>query len=98
MNGNIAHSFLLQEARALLTRLDRVRAFSLTMPMVPAAAITPQALSAIEQSTVTGSAQLRDLIRDYCRWLRHGDRHIPPTEAQRRFSDSVILDTVRCIR
>ena len=32
-----------QEARALMTRLDRLQPFALQMPMVPAATVSPQA-------------------------------------------------------
>jgi hypothetical protein len=87
MNDSVAHTFLLQEARSLLTRLNRVRAFSLTMPMVPAAAISPKALYAIEQSIEAGSAHLRQMIRDFYHWLRQGGvERISTTEAQRRFT------------
>ncbi len=87
MNGSVAHSFLLQEARALLARLDRVRSFSLTMPMVPAAAISPNALYAIEKSIATGNAQLREMIHSYYHWLEQGGvERISATEAQRRFT------------
>ena len=44
---------LAQEARALLTRLDRLRPFALVEPMVPAAGLFPNAQSAIERTCST---------------------------------------------
>lgn len=41
--GSFASWMLAQEARALLTRLARVKSFALHEPMLPAAAILPTA-------------------------------------------------------
>src|SRR5215213_5220096 len=46
--GLSATTLLDQEARALLTRLDRVKSFALIEPMVPAAGISPLAQTAIQ--------------------------------------------------
>ena len=47
--------FLDHEARALLTRLDRVKPFALQETMLPAAALSPAALIGIERFLVTGA-------------------------------------------
>ena len=51
--------FLEQEARALKTRLDRVKPFVLQETMVPAAALLPDAQVGIERALITGRRQLR---------------------------------------
>ena len=78
---------LAQEARALQTRLSRVRPFALLEPMVPAAALLPTAQSAIEQYLVVGRRELRNRIRRFQEWLRGlGGRHATDMEGQRRFT------------
>ncbi len=78
---------LAQEARALLTRLARVKPFALNEPVLPAAAILPRAQIAIERYLVNGRRELRELVHGYLRWL-HGPegRQAAPEEAQRRFT------------
>jgi hypothetical protein len=78
---------LAQEARALQTRLARVRPFALLEPMVPAAALLPRAQSAIEEYLVHGRRDLRNQVRRFLEWLR-GPARVRATnaEAQRRFS------------
>lgn len=88
MIANSTASWLLaQEARALLTRLARVKPFALIEPMVPAAAISLAAQTAIERYLAKGRRELRGLIHGYLRWL-HGPegRRATPTEVQRRFT------------
>src|SRR5215510_8424861 len=86
-NGSFASWMLAQEARALLTRLARVKPFALQEPMLPAAAILPTAQSAIEKFLVTGRRELRALIHNYLRWLQRPEsRNATPAEAQRRFT------------
>lgn len=81
-----ALSWLHQETRALLTRLDRVKPFALQETMVPAAAPTPTAQVAIDRYLVQGRRELRSLINAYLRWLSSPEgRAAPATEAQRRF-------------
>ena len=58
-----------QEARALLTRLARVKPFALHEPMLPAAAILPTAQRAIEHYLARGRSELRGLVHTYLRWL-----------------------------
>jgi hypothetical protein len=81
-----AERFLEQEARALLTRLARVKPFALQETMLPAAALSPAALIAIERLLVAGRFELREQVLDYLRWLRGEGRAAPPNEQQRRFT------------
>ena len=78
---------LLQEARALLTRLARVRPLVLYETMVPAASISPLAQRTIERYLAEGRRHLHGLVRDYLRWLKGPEgREATPEEAQRRFT------------
>lgn len=75
------------EARALLTRLARVRSFALHETMVPAASLSLDAQVAIERYLAEGRRALRGLVYNYIGWL-----HSPaalmatPATAQRRFT------------
>jgi len=76
-----------QEARALLTRLARVRPFVLHEPMVPAAAVSTAAQTAIERYLSDGRRELRVRVLRYLQWLRSPlGRRAAPEEAQRRFT------------
>jgi hypothetical protein len=87
MDPSAASRLLNQEARALLTRLDRLQPYALHMPMVPAAAVSPAAQAAIEAHTVRGRRRLRALVRGFLRWLHGpGGRRAGPAEGQRRFT------------
>jgi hypothetical protein len=78
---------LAQEARALLTRLARLRPYSLSMPMVPAAAIPPAAQSAIENHMIQVRRRLRTLVASFLRWLEAGPgQTASPASIQRRFT------------
>lgn len=80
------HWILETEARALLTRLARVRPFALHDPMVPAAAISPAALTAIERSVAEARRDARRQILNYLRWLAGpAGRQALPRDAQRRY-------------
>ncbi len=78
---------LVQEARALLTRLARVKPFALYEPMVPAAGISPLAQTAIERHLAGGRRELRGRVRNFLEWL-HGPegQRAAPAEQQRRFT------------
>lgn len=78
--------FLEQEARALLTRLDRVKPFVLQESMVPAAALLPDALVGIERAMLTGRRQLRSAVGEFISWLGGPGRQVPASEAQRAFA------------
>lgn len=84
--GPPAIGFLDQEARALLTRLDRVRPFALHETMVPAAALLPTAQSAIDRALIEGRRALRRQVLGYLSWLRGPGRWASPAEQQRRFT------------
>ncbi len=79
--------FMSQETRALLTRLARVKSFALNETMVPAAALSPAAQSAIERFLAVGRRELRQMAGEYQKWLDSGaGSRTPPAELQRRFS------------
>jgi hypothetical protein len=78
--------FLEHEARALLTRLDRVQPFALRNTMVPAASLVPISQIAIERYLIRGRRRLREQVRSYIRWLRAAARLATPIEMQRRFT------------
>jgi hypothetical protein len=85
-----AHSaarFLEQEARAMLTRLARVKPFALLMPSVPAAAVTVPAQIAIENYLAAGRRELRGRLQRFLAWLRspEGER-ATAAEMQRHFT------------
>jgi hypothetical protein len=85
--GSMVHWFLANEARALLTRLERVKPYALHMPMVTAAAISPAAQTAIENHMIKARRKLRTMVHDFLRWLNGAEgRRQSPAEAQRRFT------------
>jgi hypothetical protein len=81
-----ARTLLAQEARALLTRIERLSPFALTMPMVTAAAVSPAAQTGVETLLMRGRRDLTAMVRGYLAWLHGAGR--PPTaaQAQRRFN------------
>lgn len=81
-----AAALLEREARALLTRLDRVAPFALKNTMVPAAALMPVSQVAIERYLLKGRRELREQVRGYLRWLRGPGQSTTPREMQRRFT------------
>jgi hypothetical protein len=84
--GPLAARILDEEARALMTRLDRIKPFALLEPMVPAAGLLPNAQAAIEQATVEGRRELRRLIRDFLAWLGKSKSVATAEQAQRRLA------------
>lgn len=71
----------------MLTRIARVRPFALHQPTVPAAAVAPDALLAIEHFLARGRLELRARIESYLRWLQSSDgMQASPEQAQRRFT------------
>jgi hypothetical protein len=75
-----------QEARALLARLARVKPFALLEPMLPAAAVSPTAQTAIDNFLRVGRHELRSRIRSFMSWLRSPEGlQATPEEAQRAF-------------
>jgi hypothetical protein len=84
--GPFAARMLEEEARALMTRLDRIKPFALLEPMVPAAGLFPNAQSAIERTMVEGRRELRLLIRGFLAWLEKSKSIVTAEQAQRRLS------------
>lgn len=75
------------EARALMTRLDRIKPFALHETMVPAAALLPATQIRIEQYLLKGRQELKGLIQHYLDWLRSPlGQSATPAKAQRLFS------------
>lgn len=86
MPDSYAHWMLEQEARALLTRLGRIRPFALHEAMVPAASLSTPAQSAVERYLAEGRRELRARVERYLAWLRGPGRAATPEEVQRRFT------------
>jgi hypothetical protein len=85
--GPYAQWTLSQEARALLTRLARVRSFALVEPMLPAANLLPGTQDAIERHLIVGRRQLRKAVHDFLAWLRGpAARQATAAHAQRRYT------------
>ena len=85
--GAYARSLLTHEARALLTRLALIKPFALQEPMLPTAALLPDASVAIDRFLVKGRRELRRLVRSYLGWLKAPDSATASDEeAQRRFA------------
>jgi hypothetical protein len=82
-----AFNFLDNEARALLTRLARVRPFAVQIPAVPAAAVSLAAQSAIEDFLIQGRRKLHRMVHEYLNRLNQpAGRRGLPEEAYRRFT------------
>ncbi len=76
-----------QEARALLTRLARVKPFALQESMLPAANLLPGSQLAIEKFLMHGRKHLRELVHGFLRWLRSPAGQASDAEqAQRQFT------------
>ncbi len=88
MSLDLAASRLLaQETRALLTRLARGKPCVLQETMVPAAATSLSAQTAIERYLARGRRELRHKAQVYLRWLHSPQgRRAPKSEAQRRYA------------
>jgi len=85
--GIVASGMLAHEARALLARLARVKPFVITETMVPAAAISPRAVTAIERYLAKGRRELHARVTAYLRWLgTPAARHVSPAALQQRFT------------
>ena len=69
----------------MLARLDRVKPFVLTEPMVLAASLLPAAQIAIERFLAEGRRELKKRVRDYMSWLHGEGRHASPADMQQRF-------------
>jgi hypothetical protein len=75
-----------QDARALLTRLARVKPFAMQESMLPAANLLPQSQTAIERHLMHGRHGLYVLVEEFVEWLRSdAGLRATPEEAQERF-------------
>lgn len=82
-----AIALLDQEAHALLTRLDRVKPFALHETMVPAAALPPALLSAVDNYLIAGRRKVNQMVHGFLRWLHSpSGRMTTPEAAHRRFT------------
>lgn len=77
---------LSQEARALLSRLARVKPFALIESMVPAASLVPAAQVAIERHLAAGRRDLERAVNGFVVWLHGPGRAASEAHAQRRFT------------
>ncbi|MEI8408969.1 MULTISPECIES: hypothetical protein [unclassified Kribbella] len=86
MTGDRTAPWLLErETRAMLTRLALVQPFVLQETCVAAAALSPAALSGIEQHLIAGRQEVRRSGRELIAWLRGPGASATPAEQQRRF-------------
>lgn len=74
-----------QETRALLTRLAGVQPFVLQETYLAAAALSPAALSGIEQFLIAGRRDVRRRAQAFLRWLHGPGASASAAEQQRRF-------------
>jgi hypothetical protein len=75
-----------QEARALLTRLARVKPLAMQESMLPAAGLLPETETAIERFLIVGRWQLHKLVERFLHWLRSPEAARSDAEtAQRNF-------------
>lgn len=76
-----------QEARALLVRLGSVTPFAMQQTMVPAAALPPAVLSAIDMYLIGGRRKVHQMVIEFIRWLRSpAGQMASPEAAHRRFT------------
>ena len=80
-----ATRLLEQETRALLARLALVKPFVLQETAVSAAALSPAALSGIEDHLLAGRREVGRRAVAYLRWLHGPGAAAPAAEQQRRF-------------
>ncbi|HEX3304895.1 MAG TPA: hypothetical protein VHS32_01450 [Streptosporangiaceae bacterium] len=86
MRADLSATWLLQqETRALLTRLASVQPFVLQETHLAAAALSPAALSGIEQHLIAGRRDVHQRAQAFLRWLRGPGATAPAAEQQRRF-------------
>jgi hypothetical protein len=84
---SFASWMLEQEARALLTRLERVKPLAMQESMLPAASLLPEAQTAIERFLITGRWRLHSLVEQFLGWLRSPEAaRSDAAAAQRKFT------------
>lgn len=86
MSGTCTTRFIAAEARALLARLAQVRPLSLTMTMVPAAAVSLPAMRAVDAHLGLRRRALRRDLTSFLRWLAEAARTgVAPARMQQQF-------------
>ncbi len=65
-----AKEFLISESKSLLIRLEEMKPFELTMPMVRSASVSSHALKLITQLLDRGKSELRNGIRQFITFLK----------------------------
>lgn len=88
---------LAQEARALLTRLARVRPLALHEPMVPAAGISPIAQTAIERYLAEGRRELRERVHAFLTGYKAQKDIAPRPPKHSAASPSCGLSSILCL-
>jgi len=73
-----------QEARALLTRLGRVKPLAMQESMLPAAGLLPESQTAIEQFLIRGRQELRSRLLRFLDWLRSPEAAKSDAEAAQK--------------
>ncbi|MCB2410178.1 hypothetical protein [Hymenobacter lucidus] len=78
--------FLANEALALFSRLQTVRSFTLSTPMVLAAAVSAPAQAAINAHLAKVAFDLRRKLKSFIQWVNSPEsQHLPAEKAQARF-------------
>jgi tellurite resistance protein len=81
-----AATMLEMEARALLTRLARIKPLALLETTVAAAALSPSAQSGIDRFLLAGRREVGQQVKAFIAWLQTpAGRAASPVEMQRRF-------------
>ncbi len=73
------------DARALISRLDRIQPFALHETMVAAAGPSPAAMVGIERFLLEGRREMRRRTLAYIKWLNGPGAKAAPDQMQRRF-------------
>ncbi|HMO39597.1 MAG TPA: hypothetical protein PKC76_12015 [Saprospiraceae bacterium] len=81
----VFRDFLLEEAKALRVRLQQVKPFAMTIPMVHSAHLPPAAQAGIDDLLLQAKRELKEKIRLFIRLLEEKD-DINPEEAQKTFA------------
>ncbi len=82
-----AFEYLLNEAQSLLSRLNQVKPFSMTMPMVQGAAVSPRAMQQISELLENGKRTILGSINQFIETIQRSDKQSAEAAVlQTRFS------------
>jgi hypothetical protein len=85
-SNSAAKRLLIQQTRSLIIKLEQVKPFVLYETMVPAAAVSLTAMTAIERHMAQGRNRLHRLCEAFLHWLQRSEGQAAAVdEAQRRF-------------